>query len=78
MCAGKINQEFREFTIREIEQKTHNVKRFRVGLPSAEDVMGMHTASCIVIKGTGKDGNVAVRPYTPTTTNDTKVRDPQM
>lgn len=35
--------------------------------------MGMSTASCIVIKGKGKDGSVAVRPYTPTTTNDTKV-----
>ncbi len=53
---------------------THNVRRFRVGLPSDEHVMGMTTASCIVIKGKGKDGSVAVRPYTPTTTNDTKVR----
>lgn len=52
---------------------THNVRRFRVGLPSEEHVMGMKTASCIVIKGKGKDGSVAVRPYTPTTTNDTKV-----
>ncbi|CAN0378653.1 unnamed protein product [Ectocarpus fasciculatus] len=51
---------------------THNVKRFRIGLPSEEHVMGMKTASCIVVKGTGKDGSVAVRPYTPTTTNDTK------
>lgn len=49
------------------------MRRFRVGLPSDEHVMGMSTASCIVIKGKGKDGSVAVRPYTPTTTNDTKV-----
>lgn len=53
---------------------THNVRRFRIGLPSEEHVMGMKTASCIVVKGKGKDGSVAVRPYTPTTTNDTKVR----
>ncbi|CAN0026473.1 unnamed protein product [Ectocarpus sp. 8 AP-2014] len=51
---------------------THNVRRFRIGLPSEEHVMGMKTASCIVVKGKGKDGSVAVRPYTPTTTNDTK------
>ncbi|CAM9542702.1 unnamed protein product [Sphacelaria rigidula] len=43
-----------------------------MALPTEDDVMGMHTASCIVIKGKGKDGSVAVRPYTPTTTNDTK------
>lgn len=66
-------QEFREFPLQSIEEMTHNVRRFRVGLPSEEHVMGMTTASCIVIKGKGKDGSVAVRPYTPTTTNDTKV-----
>ncbi|CAN0489673.1 unnamed protein product, partial [Hapterophycus canaliculatus] len=65
-------QEFRQFPLREIEDVTHNVRRFRVALPSDEHVMGMSTASCIVIKGKGKDGSDAVRPYTPTTTNDTK------
>lgn len=72
-----VLQEFRGFKIREIEEKTHNVKRFRVDLPSPEDVAGMKTASCIVIRGTGRDGNPVVRPYTPTTTNDTKVFPPQ-
>eukprot|EP00752_Nemacystus_decipiens_P008341 g7455.t1 len=65
-------QEFRSFPLQSIEEMTHNVRRFRVGLPSDDHVMGMSTASCIVIKGKGKDGSVAVRPYTPTTTNDTK------
>ncbi|CAM9740838.1 unnamed protein product [Ectocarpus sp. 6 AP-2014] len=65
-------KEFRDFPLREIEEMTHNVRRFRIGLPSEEHVMGMKTASCIVVKGKGKDGSVAVRPYTPTTTNDTK------
>lgn len=65
-------KEFREFPLREIEEMTHNVRRFRIALPSDEHVMGMSTASCIVVKGKGKDGSVAVRPYTPTTTNGTK------
>ena len=70
---AKRLQEFRSFPLQSIEEMTHNVRRFRVGLPSDEHVMGMSTASCIVVKGKGKDGSVAVRPYTPTTTNDTKV-----
>ncbi|CAN0551480.1 unnamed protein product, partial [Laminaria digitata] len=64
--------EFRGFPLREIQDMTHNVRRFRIALPSDEHVMGLSTASCIVVKGKGKDGSVAVRPYTPTTTNVTK------
>lgn len=71
-----LRQEFREFPLREIEEKTHNVRRFRVGLPSEEHVMGMKTASCIVIRGKGQNGDMVVRPYTPATTNDTKVPRP--
>lgn len=44
-----------------------------MALPSEDDVVGMHTASCIMVKGKSKDGSAVVRPYTPTTTNDTKV-----
>ncbi|CAM9677327.1 unnamed protein product [Choristocarpus tenellus] len=44
-----------------------------MSLPSAEHEMGMSVASCIVVKGKGLDGTSdVVRPYTPTTTNDTK------
>ena len=67
-------QEFREFPLLDIQEKTHNVRRFRMGLPSDEHVMGMKTASCIVVRGEGQNGDMVVRPYTPTTTNDTKVR----
>ncbi|CAM9677410.1 unnamed protein product [Discosporangium mesarthrocarpum] len=66
-------KEFREFPIQEIESLTHNVRRFRMGLPSPEHEMGMTVASCLVIKGKARDGSGdVVRPYTPTTTNDTK------
>ena len=65
-------KEFRNFPITKITQISPNTKQIECKLPSAQHVMGMTTASCIMINGVGKDGKTIARPYTPTSLNDDK------
>lgn len=55
----------------EVEQLTHNVKRFRVALPSPDDEIGMITPGMLMVKAPG-DPKPAMKPYTPITLNSTK------
>ncbi len=65
-------KEFRNFPITKITQISPNTKQIECKLPSPQHVMGMTTASCIMINGIGKDGKTIARPYTPTSLNDDK------
>eukprot|EP00611_Tribonema_gayanum_P025857 TRINITY_DN6004_c0_g1_i3.p1 TRINITY_DN6004_c0_g1~~TRINITY_DN6004_c0_g1_i3.p1 ORF type:complete len:292 (-),score=113.20 TRINITY_DN6004_c0_g1_i3:337-1212(-) len=66
-------QEWRQFTVKEITPLSHDTKKFTVALPSEEHELGMVTASCLMVEGTGLDGTSQVaRPYTPTSLNGTK------
>lgn len=60
--------EFRAFKVTKIEPVTHDTKRVVFSLPTPEHEMGIIVASCILAKAE-VDGNVVVRPYTPTSTN---------
>ncbi|CAM9706169.1 unnamed protein product, partial [Chrysoparadoxa australica] len=65
--------EWREFPIQQVDNLSHDTKRFKIGLPSDDHVTGLTTASCIVVKGRDQaDTKDVIRPYTPTTLNDTK------
>lgn len=64
--------EWRDFPVIGITQHNHNTKIFRIHLPSADHEMGMDVASCIVVKGVGRDGKTYVRPFTPITTNNVR------
>ena len=52
----------------EVEQLTHNVKRFRVALPSPDAEIGMETPGMLMVKAPG-DPKPAMKPYTPITLN---------
>ena len=64
--------EWRSFPISRISDVSFNTKKFEVRLPADQDSMGMETASCIVVRGPGRDGKMVTRPYTPVTTNETR------
>jgi cytochrome-b5 reductase len=63
--------EFRSFTVRRVENVTHNTKRIVFDLPSDDHEMGVTTASCLLAKAKVGGKNV-VRPYTPTNINAEK------
>ncbi|KAI9184684.1 hypothetical protein H9P43_003739 [Blastocladiella emersonii ATCC 22665] len=65
--------EFRAFKLAAIEPISHNTAVFRFALPHAEQTIGLPTTSFVLTKFTpeGADAPV-VRPYTPTSTDDTK------
>lgn len=65
-------QEWRAFPITGIQQINHNTKVFRVELPSPQHETGMQVASCIMVQGKDREGKTVARPYTPTTTTNTK------
>lgn len=64
-------REFRSFTVRKVDDVTHNTKRIVFDLPSADHEMGITTASCLLAKASVNGKNV-VRPYTPTNINSEK------
>lgn len=45
---------------------THNVRRFRFALPSAEQVLGLQTGQCVYVCTELEDTPI-IRPYTPVT-----------
>ncbi|KAL2622464.1 hypothetical protein R1flu_002669 [Riccia fluitans] len=64
--------------LEQVEQLTHNTKRFRFVFDDPEAVSGLNVASCLLtrarIGNEGKDGkpNYVIRPYTPVTSPDVK------
>ena len=53
--------------LEEVEDVTHNTKRFRFKLPEADMVSGMHVASALLTKYKYEDmAKPVIRPYTPT------------
>ena len=71
---GAFNpKEFRKFKLLESQTISHDTRLFRFALPADTPEMGLPTASCIVTRyATGNEGEYVIRPYTPTTLNDTK------
>mmetsp|Transcript_24967 Transcript_24967/g.73833 ORF Transcript_24967/g.73833 Transcript_24967/m.73833 type:complete len:314 (-) Transcript_24967:259-1200(-) len=75
---GALNpNEFRPFKLMMKEKLTRNVNRYRFELPDNK-TSGLYTASCLVTKAMMKEKpedeepKAVVRPYTPTTTSDTR------
>lgn len=64
-------KEFRSFTVRKVDDVTHNTKRIVFDLPSADHEMGLTVASCLLAKANVNGKNV-LRPYTPTNINSEK------
>ncbi|KAE9051346.1 hypothetical protein PR001_g1547 [Phytophthora rubi] len=62
-------KEFRSFTVRKVEDVTHNTKRVTFDLPSPDHEMGITTASCLVARAR-VDGKTILRPYTPVNMNE--------
>mmetsp|Transcript_9676 Transcript_9676/g.12704 ORF Transcript_9676/g.12704 Transcript_9676/m.12704 type:complete len:293 (+) Transcript_9676:160-1038(+) len=65
-------KEWRPFRLVQVRELTADSKLFRFSLPSPEHQMGMKTASCIMVQGEGRTGQLVSRPYTPISTNDQK------
>lgn len=62
--------EFRSFPLIAKTELTHDTASFRFALPDGH-VMGMPTASCIVVRATNAEGKAVVRPYTPVSSDAT-------
>lgn len=61
------DQGFLSLVLEEVEDVTHNTKRFRFKLPEADMVSGMHVASALLTKYKYEDmEKPVIRPYTPT------------
>lgn len=66
MATAAMNpSSFVDFTLKEIQVLTPNTSRFVFELP-ADQVLGMTTTSCLMIKYTNAEGKAVIRPYTPT------------
>ncbi|KAF8951965.1 NADH-cytochrome b5 reductase [Podila verticillata] len=66
MATAAMNpSSFVDFTLNEIQVLTPNTSRFVFNLP-ADQVLGMTTTSCLMIKFTNAEGKAVIRPYTPT------------
>jgi cytochrome-b5 reductase len=61
---------WKSFPLIEIEQISHDVKRFRFQLPTPEHIVGLPIGQHISLKFVDKDGQECQRSYTPTTSDD--------
>lgn len=60
------DQGFFSIKLAEVENVSHNVKRFRFELPEGDMVSGLNIASAILTKYKGpNDEKATLRPYTP-------------
>jgi cytochrome-b5 reductase len=57
--------EFRRFQVREVLPATHDVVRLRFALPDEHHELGLDVASFVLVR-VPVDGELLVRPYTPT------------
>ena len=66
-------KEFRPFPVEKVTTVNHNTKLIRCKLPSQDHVMGLTTASCVMVKGQDDaEGKIVSRPYTPISTESDK------
>lgn len=63
-------EEWKAFPLIEIEEISHDVKRFRFGLPSQEHKLGLPIGQHISLKYTDTDGKEVQRSYTPISSDD--------
>lgn len=63
-------EEWRAFPLIEIESISHDVKRFRFGLPSPNHRLGLPIGQHISLKYTDSQGKEVQRSYTPTSSDD--------
>lgn len=59
-----------KFPLKEVEKLSHNVRRYRFGLPDPNHPLGLPLGMHIIIRAT-INGEEVQRKYTPTTLNDT-------
>ena len=65
-------RQFRKFKLLSIHPVSDDTKLFRFEIPADYAELGLTPASCIVTRYYLGQGDFVIRPYTPTTTNDTK------
>ncbi|KAF2454713.1 NADH-cytochrome b5 reductase [Lineolata rhizophorae] len=67
------DQGFVSFKLENVEQLSHNVKRFRFALPEPDMVSGLHVASAVITKYQGPEmEKPVIRPYTPVSDEDAR------
>jgi len=65
--------EFRSFKLGNVEQLSHNTAVYRFVLPSPHAVVGLPTASFLLVRAPiGEEGKPVVRPYTPISAPDAR------
>jgi len=64
------NEKWIAFPLIEIEEISHDVKRFRFGLQSKSHVLGLPIGQHISLKFINKEGKEIIRSYTPTSSDD--------
>ncbi|RYH23433.1 hypothetical protein EON65_17770 [archaeon] len=62
--------QWKAFPLIEIEDISHDVKRFRFGLPSPQHRLGLPVGQHISFKYKDQDGKDVQRSYTPTSSDD--------
>jgi len=63
--------EFHDVPLVAVKEYNHDTKIFTFGLPAGVS-LDLPVCSCILVKGTNADGEPAIRPYTPTSSNEQK------
>lgn len=66
--------EFRGFRLISSRYETHDTRRFYFALDNTDGKLNMPVASCVVAKYTDAEGKDVIRPYTPTSNNNTSGR----
>lgn len=64
-------KEYRQFTLIGKTRLTHNTRRFDFGLPSSAATLGLPIGNHISLRATAPNGQIMLRPYTPTTRSST-------
>jgi len=63
--------EFHDAPLVAVKQYNHDTKILTFGLPPGVS-LDLPVCSCILVKGPNADGKPAIRPYTPTSSNEQK------
>ena len=63
--------EFHDVPLVAVKEYNHDTKIFTFGLPAGVS-LDLPVCACILVKGANKDGEPAIRPYTPTSSNEQK------
>ena len=63
--------EFHDAPLVAVKEYNHDTKIFTFGLPAGVS-LDLPVCACILVKGANQDGEPAIRPYTPTSSNEQK------